>query len=101
MQPFGNSRARQAAMHQLRTLRDEFVAIASRGRFSDAAAQEWACLRSEHRMALLMLAGLDGDLGELAVRAWLEIAESERAKIRAAARNLQDDVRPLAALVGR
>ena len=88
-------------MHQLRALRDEFVAIASRGRYSSAAALEWARLRSEHRMALLMLAGVEGDLGDLAVRAWLEIAEPERMQIRTAARNLQEDVRPLAALVGR
>ena len=95
------AQTRPMAVHQLRTLRDEFVAIASRGRFSNAAAREWACLRPEHRMALLMLAGVDGDLGDLAVRGWLEIGEGERRQIRTAARNLQNEVRPLAALVGR
>jgi len=91
---------RQSAVRQLHALRDEFVALATRGRFVNASAREWARLRPEHRMALLMLAGVEGDLGVLGERAWMEIGDAERVQIRVAARRLQKDVRPLAALVG-
>jgi hypothetical protein len=96
----GLSEIGKTEMLALQNLRDQFARIASRGRFSTAAAREWAGLLHEHRMALLMLAGIDGDLGDLGERSWLEIAEDERVRIRAAARSLQKDVRPLAALVG-
>lgn len=70
-------------------LRSEFVHLSSRGRWSDAESREWAALSEAHRMVLLLLGDIDGDLAALARRAWLEIPDPERQEIKAQARYLR------------
>ncbi len=69
-------------------LRDEFVQIASQGKYLDAASQEWRELPSNWRMALVLLAGIgtETDLSTLASRAWLEIPPPERDEIKSVVR---------------
>ncbi|AVS66622.1 hypothetical protein C8245_13870 [Paracidovorax avenae] len=71
-------------------LRGEFIHLSSRGRWSDAESREWAGLSEAHRMALLLLGGVDGDIVALANRAWLEIPDPERQEIKTQARYLRE-----------
>lgn len=82
-------------------LRDEFVKRATRGRVSDAEALEWARLDQGHRMAMLLLAGIDGDLSALSLRAWRELPEPERQAIKAQVRQAKRAFSAVAALSGR
>lgn len=72
-------------MPRLMKLRDEFVRLASAGRFHDAASREWRELPHNWRMALLMVAGIGNDvdsLSTLASRSWRELPEAERIAMR-------------------
>jgi hypothetical protein len=83
------------------SLRDEFVKIASQKRWSDAESREWARMAETHRMVLILLAGLDGDLGALAQRGWRELPEPERERVKAEARFARREFARLHALTGR
>ena len=83
------------------SLRDEFVAVASQKRWSDAESREWARLAETHRMALMLLAGVDGDIGALALRHWRELPEPERVALKAEARFARREFSRLHALTGR
>jgi hypothetical protein len=83
------------------SLRDEFVKIASQKRWSDAESREWARMSVTHRMALMLLAGVDGDLGALAQRSWRELPEPERLALKAEARFARHEFARLHALTGR
>lgn len=83
------------------SLRDEFVATASQMRWSDAESREWASLAETHRMALMVLAGFDGDIGALAQRHWRELPEPERVALKAEARFARREFSKLHALTGR
>ncbi|PIF89769.1 hypothetical protein CLU86_0646 [Acidovorax sp. 62] len=83
------------------SLRDEFVTIASQKRWSDAESREWARMPEAHRMALMLLAGVDGDLGALAQRSWRELPEPERLALKAEARFARQEFAQLHALTGR
>lgn len=83
------------------SLRDEFVQIASKRQWSDAESREWARLAETHRMALMLLAGVDGDLGALAQRHWRELPEPERVALKAEARFARREFSRLHALTGR
>lgn len=67
-------------------LRDEIAKKINNGRTVCARSKEWAALPVEVRMAYLLVAGIDGDLQELAVKSWREYAPLERDAIRAAVR---------------
>ena len=82
-------------------LRDEFVQRATRGRVSDAEALEWRRLDQGHRMALLLLAGIDGDLSVLSLREWRELPEPERQAIKDQVRHAKRAFAAVAALSGR
>lgn len=95
-----------AAVHYARLfglgeLRDEFVQRASQGRTSDAESREWARLEHAHRVVLMLLAGLDGELSELANRAWRELPEPERVAIKQEARTARAGFSRLFAMTGR
>lgn len=77
-----------AELQRFMRLRDEFVQIASQGKYLDAASQEWCELPSNWRMALVLLAGIgtETDLSTLASRAWLEIPPPERDEIKSVVR---------------
>lgn len=83
------------------SLRDEFVKAASKKQWSDAESREWARLTETHRMALMLLAGVDGDLGVLAQRHWRELPEPERIALKAEARFARREFSRLHALTGR
>ena len=83
------------------SLRDEFVKAASKKQWSDAESREWARLAETHRMALMLLAGVDGDLGVLAQRHWRELPEPERIALKAEARFARREFSRLHALTGR
>lgn len=84
--------AQGETLARLMELRDEFVVLASHGRFHDAASREWSTLPVELRMVLVLLAGVSGvrmdahPLQALAVRDWHEMPPAERDAIRAAVR---------------
>ena len=59
-----------------------------RERYGCERSREWARLIPEHRMVLLILAGLDGDLGALARRAWSEFTPGERVAVQVGLRAL-------------
>lgn len=59
------------------------------------AEREWGLLHSSHRLALLLLAGVDGDISQLAQRAWRELPNAERLAIASAARTLKRSLAPL------
>ena len=82
-------------------LRNEFVQRASGGRESDAESLEWTRLEQGHKMALLLLAGIDGDLAALSHRAWRELPEPERQAIKSEARAMKKSFGAVSALSGR
>ncbi|KQO24206.1 hypothetical protein ASF11_21715 [Acidovorax sp. Leaf76] len=83
------------------SLRDEFVKAATKMQWSDAESREWARMAETHRMALMLLAGVDGDLGVLAQRHWRELPEPERIALKAEARFARREFSRLHALTGR
>lgn len=87
--------------HVYAALRDEFARRASGGRCASAAAAEWQRLGDATRAVLVLLAGIDGDMGTLTAREWEEVPEAEQDAIRQAARLLHADVSKLYALRGR
>lgn len=85
---------------RLRHLQNENVHRASKGRWSDAESREWAKLTREHRMCLHLLAGIDGDLPELALREWRELPEPERTAIKAEVRTMRGAMKGVFSLSG-
>jgi hypothetical protein len=85
-------------------LRDEFVRMASNGRFVDAASREWRGIPMVWRMALVMLAGAGSDtdsLEGLAAREWLEMPPPERESLRGIVRGAKRHLGRLTALAAR
>lgn len=82
-------------------VRDRYVRQATQGRLSDAESREWARLDHAYRVMLMLLAGLDGELSELAHRAWRELPEHERVAIKQEARTARHGLAKLYALTGR
>ncbi|QKV52627.1 hypothetical protein [Comamonas antarctica] len=90
----------QEARARLRSLKSEAVQRASNQRWSDAESKEWAALSREHRMCLHLLAGIDGDLPELALREWRELPEPERVRIKAELRAMRQAMKGVFSLSG-
>ncbi|MDR0204395.1 MAG: hypothetical protein LBJ40_19820 [Delftia acidovorans] len=86
---------------RLRELKDDAVRRASNGRWSDAEAREWSGLHIGTRMAALLLAGIEGEMEELALREWRELPPPERTAIKAQIRYLADDMAGLRSLTLR
>jgi len=82
-------------------LRDEYTHIATRGRMSDSESVEWRALDLGHRMSMLLLAGVDGDLVALADRDWRELPATERDAIKREVRAAKAAFSRLVALSGR
>lgn len=89
------------ARERLRTLRDELLVKASGGVWFDGESREWARIGHEHRMMVMMLAGIDGDLQALAVRAWREFTPAERAAVKSEMRAAKRTFSNVAALCSR
>lgn len=82
-------------------LRDEFTKLATGGRMSDSESAEWRKLDLGHKMAMLLLAGVDGDLVTLADRDWRELPKVERDAIKAEVRAAKLAFSRVVALSGR
>ena len=82
-------------------LRDEYTKLATGGRVSDSESREWAGLETGHKMAMLLLAGIDGDLVELSGRAWRELPVTEREIIKVEVRSAKAAFSRLMALSSR
>ena len=95
---------RNEHVNKLAALRDEFVRIASDGRFVDSASREWRGIPMNWRMALVLMAGL-GDEAEspasLAEREWREMPPPEREALRAMVRSAKRHLGGLTALAAR
>jgi hypothetical protein len=98
---------KREARERLRELRDEFAARARGRRLQGEAATqwarnaEWASLSLDTRCALMVLAGIDGDVPELAARAWFAMPEPERWAIAATMRRLRDELERSRGLMAR
>ena len=53
-----------------------------------ARSRDWALLLPEYRMAVLLLAGVDGDLQRLAARKFAEFSEAEKIAVQVTIRAL-------------
>ena len=95
---------RHEHINKLAALRDEFVRIATDGRFVDSASREWRGIPMNWRMALVLMAGL-GDEAEspaiLASREWREMPPPEREALRAMVRSAKRHLGRLTALAAR
>lgn len=86
---------------RLRELQREAAQRCANGRSGSAESREWAGLASHYRMALVLLAGIDGEIEELALRDWREMPPPERDAIRRQIRALRTCLLPLRALALR
>lgn len=68
------------------------------GRALCRRAAEWLAMPLVHRMALLMLAGVDGDLPALARRAWPEFSGPEKIAVQVAIRAMKTSLEAAYAL---
>lgn len=89
------------ARERLRLLRDGLLQKASGGMWMDGESREWARISHEHRMMVMMLAGISGDLDALAARAWREFTPAERAAVKAEMRAAKRTFSAVAALCSR
>ena len=90
---------RAANMGPLSALREAALQRSTKNPGISAAAIEWVSLPLELRMALLLLAGVDGDLSSLGRRAWGEFTPPERAAVQVATRGTIKQLRGVFALV--
>lgn len=86
---------------RLRTQRNELLVKASHGVWFDGESREWAGIGHEHRMMVMMLAGISGDLDALASRAWREFAPAERDAVKSEMRAAKRTFSAVAALCSR
>ena len=81
--------------------RDELLRRASLGMWVDGESREWAHVGHEHRVMVMMLAGIDGNLEALATRAWREFTPAERDAVKCQMRLAKRTFSSVAALCSR
>lgn len=86
---------------RLKLQRDELLRKASAGVWFDGESREWARVSHEHRVMVMMLAGIDGDLETLAHRAWREFTPAERDAVKSQMRLAKRTFSAVAALCSR
>lgn len=86
---------------RLKDQRDALVRKASLGVWFDGESREWARIGHEHRMMVMMLAGISGDLDALASRAWREFTPAERDAVKSEMRAAKRTFSSVAALCSR
>lgn len=86
---------------RLKAQRDALLSRASFGVWFDGESREWAHIGHEHRMMVMLLAGIGGDLDALATRAWREFTPPERAAIKTEMRAAKRTFSSVAALCSR
>jgi hypothetical protein len=92
---------KRQALRKIPGLRDEFVRLSTGGRWHDAASKEWAGVSRDHRVFIMLLAGMDGDLDVLAGRAWREFTPPEREAISAQIRSTRRAFSAVTAICSR
>ena len=95
---------RNEHVNKLAALRDEFVRIATDGRFVDSASREWSGIPMNWRMALVLMAGLGDEAESPAIQAsreWREMPPPEREALRAMVRSAKRHLGGLTALAAR
>ena len=91
----------QEVRERLKVQRDELLRKASMGTWFDGESREWARISHEHRVMIMMLAGIDGDLQVLASRAWREFTPAERDAVKSEMRLAKRTFSNVAALCSR
>lgn len=86
---------------RLKAQRNELLRKASLGAWFDGESREWAHIGHEHRVMVMMLAGIDGDLEALAGRAWREFTPAERDAVKTQMRLAKRTFTNVAALCSR
>lgn len=86
---------------RLKDQRDGLLRKASLGMWFDGESREWARIGHEHRMMVMMLAGISGDLDVLASRAWREFTPAERDAVKSEMRAAKRTFSAVAALCSR
>lgn len=86
---------------RLKDQRDGLLRKASLGVWFDGESREWARVGHEHRMMVMMLAGIGGDLDALASRAWREFTPAERDAVKSEMRAAKRTFSGVAALCSR
>lgn len=89
---------------RLRVLQNEALSRASRGRWDDVEAREWAAMDLGVRVCLLILAGVGDDFGvlsALADRHWREVPPPERNAIKGQVRAVRAAMAKVTSLAGR
>lgn len=86
---------------RLKAQRDALLGKASFGVWFDGESREWAHISHEHRMMVMLLAGISGDLDALATRAWREFTPAERAAVKTEMRAAKRAFSSVAALCSR
>lgn len=86
---------------RLKAQRDALLQKASMGAWFDGESREWARISHEHRVMIMMLAGIDGDLQVLASRAWREFTPAERDAVKSEMRLAKRTFSNVAALCSR
>lgn len=86
---------------RLKAQRDALLGKASFGVWFDGESREWAHISHEHRMMVMLLAGIGGDLDTLATRAWREFTPAERAAVKTEMRAAKRAFSGVAALCSR
>lgn len=74
--------------HHLRERAAQIRAELERKQHACARSRDWAMLTPETRMAVLLLAGVDGDLPRLAAKTFAEFAPDEKIALQVAIRSL-------------
>lgn len=91
----------QEARERLKVQRDKLLQKASMGVWFDGESREWSRISHEHRVMIMMLAGIDGDLEMLASRAWREFTPAERDSVKCQMRLAKRTFSNVAALCSR
>ena len=86
------SPAQKAARAAMMATRDKCIQSMTKGGASDGAVMEWRRFSQETRMIFLLLAGLDGEVGDIGRKGWQEFTPPEQNAIRIAIRAVKREV---------
>ena len=92
--PRGNAAAASTLEHRaaLRRIADELRTKKQGQRGRCLRSAEWFALPHAHRMAVMLLAGIDGELATLARRSWPEFSDPEKVAVQVAIRSLRESL---------
>ena len=80
---------------KLREIRAKTIASIEGARAGDPSSLEWQKLTRESRMVFLMMAGIDGEVTALAMKAWREFTPPEKRAVAVAIRAIKRDLEKL------